>query len=332
MEKASATSYTAQPETFDSLKVYWRQSGQGLRWDCLFVLPAWLKVWWHHFGNGSKPFVLSISSEDRLLGIAPTRIKGDTVQFLGDASVCDYLDFVVCPERVEDFYRVILHHLKKRGIRRLALEAVREDSSTYTDLLPLARQMGYPVKCESQDVSFEMRLPNQWDEYIGNLNGKERHEIRRKLRRLDEAGRMNFRLVDQRTALESEMDTFLMLFRSNRKDKAGFMSDRMSAFFRDLAVSFSKERILKIFFLEMDAKPAAAVMCFDYQSTRYLYNNGYDQQYRPLSVGTISKVLSIKEGIRSKKKMFDFLKGSERYKHRLGGKPVAIYRCEVEIR
>jgi CelD/BcsL family acetyltransferase involved in cellulose biosynthesis len=91
------------------------------------------------------------------------------------------------------------------------------------------------------------------------------------------------------------------------------------------------DRIVKLSFLEIDGNPVAGVMCFDYQSTVYLYNNGYDGRYRSLSVGLLSKLLSIKESIQSGKKTYDLLKGSEPYKHRLGGKPIPLYRCDIEF-
>ena len=72
-------------------------------------------------------------------------------------------------------------------------------------------------------------------------------------------------------------------------------------------------------------------MCFDYDSTVYLYNNGYDNQYRPLNVGLLSKVFAIQDSIQRGKNKFDFLKGTEVYKHRLGGQPVQLYRCQVKL-
>jgi CelD/BcsL family acetyltransferase involved in cellulose biosynthesis len=93
----------------------------------------------------------------------------------------------------------------------------------------------------------------------------------------------------------------------------------------------AKVNLLKLFFLDLDGKPAAAVMCFDYNSTMYLYNNGYDERFSSLSVGLLSKVLTIKKSIKSERKKYDFLKGTEAYKHRLGGKPVNLYRCQVKL-
>jgi CelD/BcsL family acetyltransferase involved in cellulose biosynthesis len=64
----------------------------------------------------------------------------------------------------------------------------------------------------------------------------------------------------------------------------------------------------------------------------FLYNNGYDPQHSLLSLGLVSKVLSIKEGIERGRSRFDFLKGDEEYKRRLGGKEVSLYGCQISLR
>ena len=89
--------------------------------------------------------------------------------------------------------------------------------------------------------------------------------------------------------------------------------------------------ILKLYFLDLDNRPIAATFCIDYRSTVYLYNNGYDADFRSLSVGLLSKILTIKAGIRDGRKVYDFLKGSEVYKKRLGAQPVKIYHCQVDL-
>ena len=315
----------------DSLFGHWHQSDYALQWDCLFVLPSWLAVWWQHFGNQSEPYIVSIRYKDRPIGVAPLWAHGKTVRLAGEGNVCDYLDFVVAPDKAHVFYAHLLDHLKREGFTRLVLNQLRPDSSVFAYLIPLAKNMGCDVAFESSDQTYELDLPSNWDSYLEALTGKERHEIRRKLRRLHEAGHINYRTVDEVSAVRSEMEIFLTLFKSNRSDKSAFMTDQMNSFFRELALVMAKNRIAKLSFLEIDGKPIAAVMCFDYQSTMYLYNNGYDRQYRSLSVGLLSKVLSIKESIQSGKRTYDFLKGSEPYKHRLGGKSIPLYRCDIRI-
>jgi CelD/BcsL family acetyltransferase involved in cellulose biosynthesis len=250
---------------------------------------------------------------------------------VGEGNVCDYLDFVVAPDTAYVFYDLLLDHLKRAGISRLELQPLRPDSSVFTDLIPVAERRGCEISFESSEQSFELDLPGSWDTYLSVLSSKERHEIRRKFRRLHESGPVNYRTVDDVSTVQTEMLTFLTLFKSNRPDKSAFMTDQMDAFFQDLALEMARDRIVKLSFLEIDGNPIAAVMCFDYQSTVYLYNNGYDRRYRSLSAGLLCKLLSIKESIQSGKKTYDLLKGSEPYKHRLGGKPIPLYRCDIEI-
>jgi CelD/BcsL family acetyltransferase involved in cellulose biosynthesis len=195
----------------------------------------------------------------------------------------------------------------------------------------VAKSLECEVSCDSEDVTLELELPATWDEFLGSLTGKQRHEVRRKLRRLHEAGDVKYRLVENVKEVVDEMETFLALFGLSRSDKATFMTSQMAIYFRSLAETMARVNLLKLFFLDLDGTPTAAVMCFDYNSTMYLYNNGYDGRFSSLSVGLLSKVISIKESIQIGKKKYDFLKGAEEYKHRLGGKPVPLYRCQIKL-
>lgn len=323
--------YTVESETLDSVFATWQQADGILSWDCIFVVPAWLKTWWHSFGHSDALYLFSVRHADRTIGIAPLQRSDHTVRLIGDENVCDHLDFIVAPEASARFYRIVLKSLKQDGIKRLDLGLVRPDSSVMTQLLPVAEKAGYNISCQGRDISYELPLPGSWDDYLSILRGKERHEIRRKLRRLNEAGRINYRLVDDFFGINEEMETFLKLFRANRSDKAEFMNDRMVAFFKELAASLSKIGILKLFFLDLDERPVSGTLCVKYHSTMYLYNNGYDDRFNSLSVGLLGKLLSIKESIQSGMRTYDFLKGAEVYKRRLGGRPVQLYRCQIEL-
>ena len=52
-------------------------------------------------------------------------------------------------------------------------------------------------------------------------------------------------------------------------------------------------------------------------------------QYSSLSIGLISKILCIKDSIQRGRRKFDFLKGAEEYKYRLGGKEISRYDCQI---
>ena len=318
-------------ENFDSLYSYWQNKKLSLKWDCLFVLPQWLKVWWNEFGNSSDLYICSIKQREEVIGIAPLLIKGKKALLIGDTDVCDYLDFIVAPGKEPAFFSLLLEHLSQEGIDFLDLKPLRPDSSALTDLAAVARKRGAEVSCDPLDSSFEMQLPATWDQYLLMLNGKQRHEIRRKLRRLHETADVDFRVVESPGEVSSEMDTFFALFRSNREDKAAFMTDQMLSYFRSLAEGMAEAKILKLYFLNLNTSTVAATMCFDYNSTIYLYNNSYESRFSSLSVGFLCKVISIRDSIHNQKKKYDFLKGIEPYKHRLGGQKVPLYRCRIQI-
>ena len=323
--------YTVTEESFDSLAEYWLCAENALEWDCLFVLPNWLSVWWSLFSNESAPYICAVRDEDKLIGIAPLLMEGDEARFIGDPDVCDYQDFIVAPGRGREFFETLIEHLKRQGVAGLDLNAARVDSKTLTELVAVAKRLECEVACEPEDVTFELDLPASWDAFLGMLTGKQRHEIRRKIRRLHEAGEINYRIVEDFSEVSDEMETFLALFGLSRSDKSAFMTSQMATYFRSLAETMSTANLLKLFFLDLDGTPAAAVMCFDYNDTMHLYNNGYDGRFSSLSVGLLSKVLAIKESILAGKKKYDFLKGTEEYKHRLAGKPVPLYRCQVKL-
>jgi CelD/BcsL family acetyltransferase involved in cellulose biosynthesis len=45
----------------------------------------------------------------------------------------------------------------------------------------------------------------------------------------------------------------------------------------------------------------------------------------------MSKVLTIKASIGDGRQVYDFLKGSETYKSRLGGEPINVHHCLLEL-
>ena len=127
------------------------------------------------------------------------------------------------------------------------------------------------------------------------------------------------------------MDIFLRMFVESREDKATFLTEQMSVFFRLMTRTMAEAKLLRAGVLEIDSKPVAAIITFDYNDTVYLYNSAYDPQYSALSVGVLSKALYIKDSIQRGKKRFDFMKGGEHYKYHLGGREVSLSRCQIVL-
>jgi CelD/BcsL family acetyltransferase involved in cellulose biosynthesis len=324
--------YAVIQESFDSLASCWADPNHQLRWNPVFVLPTWLNVWWQEFKPEAEPYLISIRQGEKIIGIAPLLIKEDSASIIGSADVCDYLDFIVTAGMEEDFFSTLLNDLRKKGVKHLDLGPLRPDSTVLTSLVGIAEKQGYDVVCQPEDVSLEIDLSATWDEYLATLDKKQRHEVRRKLRRLWETGTVEYRCLESDQASEDIMDTFLKLFVLSRQEKADFMTARMESFFRSLAKAMTEIGLLKYGILEVDKLPVAMTMGFDYDDTIYLYNSAYDPQFNPLSVGVLSKALCIKKSIEEGKNKFDLLKGNEIYKYHLGGKEIPLSRCQITAR
>jgi CelD/BcsL family acetyltransferase involved in cellulose biosynthesis len=324
-------SYAVFEDSLENLVLYRNDSRQKLNWSSPFILPEWIQTWLRVFGVGMATRIRTVRDGDNIIGIAPFMVKDSTASLIGSTDVCDYLDFIVTPGREKEFFEVMLNDLKKSDIKRLDLQHVRPDSTVLTSLAPLAQGLGLEVETLKDNVSFEMDLPASFDEYTESLSTKQRHEVRRKLRRLNEEGNIDFHLVTDGAAVKTAMEIFFKMFVESRRDKADFMTEKMASYFSLLADTMAKAGLLKLGVLELDSRPLAAIMCFDYQDCIYLYNSGYDPNYVSLSAGLLSKVLAIKDSIEKGKKKFDFLKGAEIYKSHLGGQEVPLFKCQITI-
>ena len=315
-------------ETIESVAGCLESSAGALACPAPFVEPGWMRAWQAVFAPLASLWIRSFRLDAGVVGMAPLRVEAGTARLIGDADVCDHLDLVCAAGCREEFCSALLDHLKAGGIERLELNPLRPDSLVLEALVPAARARGWAVSISQENVLFEMSLPGSWEDYLERLSGKQRHEVRRKLRRLDNAADARFRLVQEPAAPGAAVDDFLRLFRRNRQKKAVFMDDRMQAYFRLLAEHVPGTRIG---FLDVDGTPAAAVWCCDHGDTRYLYNSGYDARLSHLSVGILCKILSIRDAIAHGLATYDFLKGDEVYKRQLGGRPVPIYNCRIDL-
>jgi CelD/BcsL family acetyltransferase involved in cellulose biosynthesis len=164
------------------------------------------------------------------------------------------------------------------------------------------------------------------------LDKKQRHEVRRKLRRLWEADNVEHCCLHVGQEVKGYMETFLKLFSLSHEDKVSFMAPKRASFFRYLAEAMTEVGLLRFGIIKLDAQPVAMTMGFDYNDSYYIYNSAYDTRFNYLSVGLLCKVLCLKESIEKGKKKWDFLKGGETYKYRLGGREVPLYRCQIKIK
>lgn len=319
-------SNTVQVEDFDSIEDEWECILPHTSANTIFVTPLWQRLWWKHFGGGASLQILSVRGEGELLGVAPMMLRGGVLSFLGDTDLFDYHDFLVRKGREAEFYNALCEHLVDMDWQALELKSLRESSPTLEHLPALAEKRGVKAEIEEEGVAPIAALKDTWDDFLSTLRKKDRHELRRKLRRLEKADNATQYACENPDTLAHCMQDFFKLMRASSHDKDDFLTAERESFFQNMALELAARGQFKLFFLEVNSIRVASCICFDYADTYLLYNSGYDPEYSPLSVGLLNKALCIKEAIEEGKGTFDFLRGTERYKYDLGGQNQAVYQ------
>lgn len=320
---------TATRESFVSLQQEWEETLPSCATDTIFLTPRWQRLWWDSFGSGKELLLLALRQGPRLLGIAPLLLQGNSLSFLGDTDLFDYHDFIVPQGGQEGFYAALTDRLEEIPWERLELASIPMDSPTLSLLPPAAQARGWACEQEVEDRAPGLALPSDWEEYLEGLSKKDRHELRRKLRRLEVAGRTAYSTCAEPSAISACLDDFLSLMRESREAKSLFLTSSRETFFRTMAQEMADAGLLKLHFLELEGARVAGALAFDYRGRRLLYNSGFNPRYRSLSVGLLLKALCLKDAIEQGLQYFDFMRGTEPYKYDLGARDRLIYRLTI---
>ena len=83
---------------------------------------------------------------------------------------------------------------------------------------------------------------------------------------------------------------------------------------------------LQLAFITINDEYAAAYMNFDYNNNILVYNSGLDLSVGGnYSAGIVLLGHLIRDAIEKKRETFDFLRGNEEYKYRMGGVDTEIF-------
>jgi CelD/BcsL family acetyltransferase involved in cellulose biosynthesis len=322
------------------MKVELRSSFAGLEdpWEALraqsnanhvFSSFGWQSTWWSTFGAGYDLHLILVWDADELAAVAPFYRDGTTLRLIGGADLSDYLDLIYRPDGAAPLFEAVGNHLAEAGQLGLDLCSLPAESPTVGYLSSLAERVGCRVTIADDDVCPAIDLPADWDTYLAGLTKKDRHELRRKLRRLEANHSVRHYRVEGLPAIRASWPDFFRLQALTRPEKAAFQTAENRRFFEQLAEALYPRGWFQLHFLEVDGARVSAVICFDQPDELWLYNSGYDPEYRHLSVGLLLKALCLREAVAAGKRRFDFLRGREPYKYDLGAKDRLLYRVQV---
>ena len=306
----------------------WDRLVETSQWPSLFSTSAWIKSWWKEFSGAASPYILSLTDNGSLIGAVPLMKQGEVISFIGTSDLFDYHDFVITEENEKHCYQLFSSFLMEDKWSKLDFTSIRETSPTLNYIPDLFRSHGLKVQVVEEDVVPGIVLPDTWNDFLRLLRKKDRHELRRKIRRLEASTDYQLRSANPKT-LDNDVETMFELMRSAHIEKNDFLTKSRIAFFKTVIAEMSQLDRLRLQFLEIGGLPVATVLGFDYGRVRWLYNSGYRARLDSLSTGLVLKAFFINEAIDLGLKYFDFLRGSETYKYHLGCKDSRLYQILV---
>ena len=186
------------------------------------------------------------------------------------------------------------------------------------------------TEIRQQDVCPVITLPPSWDDYLAGINKKQRHEIRRKMRKIEREAETEWYVVESEAEVSAAMAVFIDLHQKSTQDKEDFWNENMVAFFNAIAIETARAGWLKLYFIRVNGVNAAAMLCFDFNNEFLLYNSSYDPaQFFELSPGNVLTSYTIQHAISLGRARYDFLRGDEVYKFRFGAEPEPVFDLSI---
>ena len=318
---------------FDALRPEWEDLESRAAEDNIFMTHMWQHAWWKDLGGGQLDLV-GFRHEGRLVGIAPTyreMVGGfPVVRFGGGLEVTDYAGFLVETGYVDAVGRAFLEYCLDFPGLVLDLHFLRADGITLAGLTAAARDMDRRYNVEREEVSPRILLPGDFETYVGSLSKKDRHELRRKRRRVEEAGGWTVSETSEES-LEVDLETFFTLHAASTRAKSDFLTDDVKRFFRHICRHLLEQGWLSLRLLVHQGRAVAAVLGFVYRGKLLLYNSGYDPSLTSLSAGLVLMSEEVRLAIEASLTELDFLRGDEKYKYDLGAVDVDLMHLTVEL-
>jgi CelD/BcsL family acetyltransferase involved in cellulose biosynthesis len=295
-------------ESLDEVRPIWSDLAAAA--GNIFSTWEWASTWWRHYGGSSSVRVV-LCGDSALLPLylwsrGPVRVA----RFIGHGPA-DQLGPVCTAESTAAAAAAIVHAPTVAGADVVLAE-----------LLPGAGDwplLGRPLVSEqSPTIVFD----GGWDAYLSTRSRNLREQLGRRERQLRRRHRVEFRRSDDPERLAEDLTLLFGLHRARWSDRSPFL--RFEAFHRDFARVAQRRGWLRLWFLELDGRTAAAWYGFRFGGSECYYQAGRDVSLEGASVGLVLLAHSIKEAAADGMSEYRLLRGGEQFKLRLANADAGV--------
>lgn len=284
----------------------------------VFQTRPYLMAYRRHFGAGKQWHRLQTEGASAYL-----MSRGRTARRLewwgagiADIGGCKYLQ----DENSRDLWRGIENLARRHDAAELA--QVHHQSA----LIEHARDSGWRV--EEAETCPVLALPASFDEYVRGLGKNMREQIKRYPKRLAKEFEVEITLAHSESEIETALDDLFRLHgaRWRARGQTGVLATpRRQKFHREVCREFGRRDWLRLWTLKCDGRAACVLLNYFHGGRYWFFIGGFEPELMRWSVGTCLFSHVIRHAIEEGATEFDFLRGREDYKYRLGATDCAYY-------
>lgn len=319
-ESAIRVKVITDEEEFESLQPAWNALLANSPRQDAFMTWEWQFAWWRHFGERYKMQIITIWQNEELVGIAPLMIMERRKYGFTFHALCNfnspYVDvggFVFRTGDSETLFLIFSEIMKLRrywdsfefhGFPIQSAEVV-----TFSEFFRKADFISY----NRIDKYYVIPIEETWDEYLKKISSNLRTDVRRRVKRIREAGEVRF---EQLSGEQVRWEHFESIFQINKYGKFPglYQSPQEQAFQRELFERMQSR--IWINFLYLNSAPIAFRYGFLYNGRAEDWRNGYDIRQSQYAPGKVLLYFTLEDVFNRCLKEFDFLLGEETYKAR----------------
>jgi CelD/BcsL family acetyltransferase involved in cellulose biosynthesis len=280
-----------------------------------FTAPGWLLPWWYEAAPaGARLSSLAAFDGDRLVGLAPLFLDGETLFPLGTGATTR-VEPLATPGREAEVARVLAPALGESGGSLLRLRGIPE-ASLWPELLAEAWR-AWLHEDERMAAPVVQLVGLTLDEWLKSKSSNFRSQLRRYRRRLEERGGRIELAVDPE-ALPAALEAFVRLHHARWESRggSGVLDTNVEAALRRASQELSPDR-LRVFVIADTEGIVAANVLVAAGGEVSSWLNGHDHAWGDLNPQIQLGVAAIEHAFAAGDRRVDLGAGTMQHKERL---------------
>jgi CelD/BcsL family acetyltransferase involved in cellulose biosynthesis len=313
----------------------------------VFQSYEWQRAWWRHLGEPDSHrelHVIVLEASGRVVGIAPLQVE--LVPALGPLTLrrlgflggvlTDYLDVIIARGFEDRCFDRIAGHLAARSVSFdvISLGDIPDASPTRLGLLQALRRHGFEGDAFVSEQCPRTRLLATWKETLASFDGNHRRQLSKRCRQLQERFTVELEICHREEDLSADVEAFIRMHQHRWTSigrKGVYADPAVAAFQAEVSRLFFGRGWLYLSFLRVDGARISALCGFKYRDELAYYLNGTGEagEAWKFSPGLVQHCLCMEDLIPQGVRVYDFLRGTERYKYECGATDVPNWTLQL---